>query len=119
LIEDLQQATTMAYSSSLLTLPSSSRAGDESSWEEEGAFQTQSLASLRQLNKRAAKKAMRVQFKTEVEVVFRVDRESWKFKYAKEPLREHKRTSKNLENLKATYNDKLVNIMRKNKAVKA
>lgn len=102
-------------SNSHLTLTSTANnICEELSWDE--ASQTQSLASLRQLKKRAAKK---VQFRSEVEVAFRVDRDFWKFKYMKEPLRDNKRVSKSLENLKATYNDKLVDVKRNNKVVKA
>lgn len=85
--------------------------GDETSW---GESLTQSMASLRQLGKRAVSK--KVQFKNEV-VAIRVDRDFWKFKCETEPLCENKRQSKSLENLKATYNDKLVNVRRSKRAL--
>ena len=67
-----------------------------------------SMASFRQQKKRR-----KVQFKTEVEA-FHIDRDFWKFKCESEPLLcESKKVIKSLENLKATYSDKLVNGRRK------
>lgn len=75
------------------------------------ASYTQSLASLTELKKRASKAPRKVQFKTEV-MAFHHDRDFWKFKCETEPLCETKRQCKSLENLKETYNDKLVSVKR-------
>lgn len=83
----------------------------ETSWD--GASCSQSLASLRptRAQQKNVKRTTRVQFKSEV-LAFHVDRDFWKFKCESEPLRESKKQSKSLEDLKATYSDKLVNVRR-------
>lgn len=82
----------------------------KSSWD--GASFLQSMASFRpQKKKQATKTSRKVQFKNEV-IAFHVERDFWKFKCESEPLCEKKRQSKSLEDLKATYSDKLVNVRR-------
>lgn len=82
----------------------------ELSWDE--ASFSQSMASFRpQKKKLATKTSRKVQFKNEV-LAFHVERDFWKFKCESEPLCENKRQSKSLEDLKATYSDKLVNVRR-------
>lgn len=86
----------------------------ESSWDE--ASYSSSMASFRKQKKRTKKTSRKVQFKDEVEA-FHVDRDFWKFKCESEQLLcESKKAIKSLENLKATYSDKLVNGRRKTTA---
>lgn len=102
--------TNSTFSSSLST-----EEGEESSWDE--ASFSKSLASFRQPKKRVTKTSRKVQFNNQV-LAFHVDRDFWKFKCETEPLSENKRQSKSLENLKATYNEKLVNVKRKRRIIK-
>lgn len=96
---------------------------EDVSWEQ--ASFSQSLASFHEFRRMnhhqrdVTKQPKRVQFKNEV-VAFHVDHDFWKFKCEKEPLMlEGKRKCKSLENLKAIYNDKLVNVKRTKRAIKA
>lgn len=102
--------------SSTSTKAEDDKGEEDLSWDQ--ASYTKSLASLSELKKRASKAPRKVQFKSEV-MAFHVDRDFWKFKCETEPLCETKRQSKSLENLKSTYNDKLVKRNHNKRTIKA